>query len=48
MPIEIEQQFKTIKLKKLYGFDIFTNCKFHFIKFNTWCTDIQTQIVNQT
>ena len=44
---KIEQQIKTIKLQKLYGFDVFTNCEFCFIKFNTWCTDIQTQIVDK-
>jgi hypothetical protein len=44
---KIEQQIKTIKLQKLYGFDLFANCKFHFIKFNTWYTDIQTQIVDK-
>ena len=44
---EIEQQIKTVKLKNLYGFDIFTNCEFCFIKFSTWCTNIQTQIVDK-
>jgi len=43
---EIEQQIKIVKLKKLYGFDIFANCEFCFIKFTGWCTNIQTQIVS--
>jgi hypothetical protein len=44
---EIEQQIKTVKLKNLYGFDIFANCEFSFIKFSTWNTNIQEQIVNK-
>ena len=44
---KIEQQIKTIKLQKLYGFDVFANCDFCFIKFTSWCTDIQTQIVDK-
>ena len=44
---EIEQQIKTVKLKNLYGFDIFANCEFCFIKFSTWNTHTQEQIVNK-
>jgi len=44
---EIEQQIKTVKLKNLYGFDIFANCEFSFIKFSTWNTHTQEQIVNK-
>ena len=31
----------------MYGFDIFANCDFCFINFTTWCTNIQTQIVDK-
>jgi len=44
---KIEQQIKTIKLQNLYGFDVFANCDFCFIKFTSWCTTIQTQIVSK-
>jgi hypothetical protein len=44
---KIEQQINTVKLKKLYGFDIFANCEFCFINFTTWCTNTQTQIVDK-
>ena len=44
---KIEKQTKTNQLKKLYNFDIFTDCEFCFIKFNIWDTHIQEQIVNE-
>jgi hypothetical protein len=43
---EIEKQIKTIKLENLYGFNIFKGCEFAYIKYDSYCTDLQEQIVN--
>ena len=43
---EIEQQIKTTKLKNLYNYDVFAGCEFVYIKFETWCTNLQEQIVD--
>jgi hypothetical protein len=43
---EIEQQVTTIKLASLYGFDIFAQCEFVYIKYDNWGTNIEEQIVD--
>ena len=43
---KIEEQISSIVLKKLYGFDIFTNCEFCFIKFSSWNNSTQTELIN--
>ena len=43
---KIKDQIDSKKVAMLYNFDIFSNCSFCFIKYTTWCTHLQDEIIN--